>query len=425
VDSGLTDYKSAMDRLFARTGSTSKFGLERTLALLSLLGDPHKRIESFHVAGTNGKGSVVATLYALLRTKGLRVGRYTSPHLVDFRERIVVDDEQISEREVLDFITRWEAEYERLGATFFEITTALALSHFASREVDIAIIETGLGGRLDSTNVITPLVAGVTSIGVDHTEYLGDTIAQIALEKGGIFKPGVPAVYGPVSEIARDALLIAATAADAAPIVAALDLYRPLNVRITASGTEFEVEHAGESVTLRTGLIGEPQASNACIALAMLEMAGPEYSVSLSEAQRTLPGVSLPGRFERVGKFILDVAHNPDGIGALVTSLEAVAPQRPIAAVLGVLGDKDWQRMMSLLCPAVDCTVLTAPASAPANRAWDPERAFDFGRSNGWQVQLVRDLSAAVAHASEIASTVVITGSFHTVGEASLVIAAD
>jgi dihydrofolate synthase/folylpolyglutamate synthase len=420
VDSGLTEYKSAMERLFARTGSTSKFGLERTEALLSLLGDPNKRIRFFHVAGTNGKGSVVATIYALLRAKGFHVGRYTSPHLVDFRERIVVDDEEISEREVLDFIARWEGENERLGATFFEITTALALSYFAAREVDVAIIETGLGGRLDSTNVITPLVAGVTSIGVDHTEYLGNTIAQIAHEKGGIFKRGVPAVYGPVSEVARDALLLAASDAGADPVVAALDLYRPDGVRVTASGTEFEVEHAGESATLQTGLIGEPQASNTCVALAMLDLAGPEYRVNIAEAQRALPFVSLPGRFQRVGKFILDVAHNPDGIRALVASLGAVAPERPVAAVLGVLGDKDWQQMMSLLCPAVDRTVLTAPASAPANRAWDPERALDFGRSNGWQVKLERHLSAAVAHAAATAGTVVVTGSFHTVGEASL-----
>jgi len=187
VDSGLTSYKSALDRLFARTGSTSKFGLDRTRALLALLGNPEKKFKSFHVAGTNGKGSVVATAETLLRAKGLRVGRYTSPHLVDFRERFVVDGVEISDREVEEFLIRWERDSERLDATFFEITTALAFAHFASREVDIAVIETGLGGRLDSTNVITPLVAAVTSIGIDHTEYLGNTIGEIAREKGGIF----------------------------------------------------------------------------------------------------------------------------------------------------------------------------------------------------------------------------------------------
>jgi len=185
VDSGLTSYKSELDRLFARTGSTANFGLERTRALLSLVGNPHERITCIHVAGTNGKGSVVATLETLLREKGdLRIGRYTSPHLVDFRERIAVDGEEISEEEVLLFLRRWEGDGERLGATFFEITTALALDHFAARNVDVAIIETGLGGRLDSTNVITPIVAGVTSIGIDHIEYLGRS-----LELGGGFCP--------------------------------------------------------------------------------------------------------------------------------------------------------------------------------------------------------------------------------------------
>jgi len=142
VDSGLTKYRSALDKLFARTGSTVRFGLDRTKSLLSLLGNPHERVRSFHVAGTNGKGSVVAMLDTLLRAKGISVGRYTSPHLVDFRERIVVNGEEIGEQEILDFIARWETDFERLGATFFEITTALALEHFASRKVDVAVIET-------------------------------------------------------------------------------------------------------------------------------------------------------------------------------------------------------------------------------------------------------------------------------------------
>jgi dihydrofolate synthase/folylpolyglutamate synthase len=420
VDSGLTTYRSALDRLFARTGSTSKFGLERTEALLVLLGNPERRFKSFHVAGTNGKGSVVATLDTLLRAKGICVGRYTSPHLADFRERIVVNGEQISEDEVLQFIRRWENDSELLGATFFEITTALAFDHLASREVDVAIIETGLGGRLDSTNVITPLVAGVTSIGVDHTEYLGDTIEQIAREKAGIFKPGVPAVFGPVPRRARDVLVNTAVEARAEPVIAADELYRPAHVRVSANGTTFTVQHEDETMTLRTGLVGAPQATNTCVALAMLEAAGEPYRVSLASARECLPEVSLPGRFQRVGKFILDVAHNADGIRTLVGSLEAVTPERPVAAVLGVLRDKNWREMMRILCPAMDTTIVTAPVSAPSVRAWDPAEALEYGQSNGWAVQLVPDLSAAVAKAADTAATVVITGSFHTVGDASL-----
>ncbi|MFN2398548.1 MAG: folylpolyglutamate synthase/dihydrofolate synthase family protein, partial [Gemmatimonadaceae bacterium] len=188
--------------MFARTTAGWKFGLETTRALLASLGDPHTRYPKFHVGGTNGKGSVVVTLDALLRAPGeglgvgLRVGRYTSPHLVDFRERIVVDGRPISEDAVVRFIRDWTAEVERLGATFFEATTCMAFHHFARQNVDVAIIEVGLGGRLDSTSVIHPLVSGVTSISIDHVEYLGNTVEEIAREKAGVFKKGSAAVIG-------------------------------------------------------------------------------------------------------------------------------------------------------------------------------------------------------------------------------------
>ena len=187
---GLTSLDAALQYLFARTTGGFKFGLERTIALLAALGDPHRAYPSIHVAGTNGKGSTVATCDALLRARALRVAKYTSPHLVDFRERMVVAGEPIPADAVIEFVERHTPLVERLGATFFEATTALAFDWFARSAVDVAIIETGLGGRLDSTNVLDPVVAGVTAIGIDHTEYLGDTLQEIAAEKAGIFKPG-------------------------------------------------------------------------------------------------------------------------------------------------------------------------------------------------------------------------------------------
>lgn len=419
MDSGLTSYRSALDKLFARTGSTAKFGLDRTQAFLALLGNPHHRLRAFHIAGTNGKGSVVAMLDALLRAKGMSVGRYTSPHLVDFRERIVVDDQQITEQEVLDFIQRWQPDFERLGATFFEITTALAFEHFASRNVDVALIETGLGGRLDSTNVITPIVAGVTSIGMDHVEYLGHSIAGIAAEKAGIFKHGVPAVFGPVTDVARDSLVAVARSAGASPVIESGESYRLQNVRVEWAGTTFDVDHDGESATVTTGLVGEYQAVNTSTALAMLDAAGDPYRTSLADAARSLPGVRLPGRFERVGKFVLDVAHNPDGMRALVSTLDSVEPPRPMIAVLAILRDKDWREMMRSLCPHVDSVILTTPASAPADRVWDANEALMFGKENDWPVTLIPDVAQAVEHAANEAATVVVTGSFHTVGDAT------
>lgn len=418
MDSGLTVYQSALDKLFARTGSTAKFGLERTRALLARIGNPHEQFKSFHVAGTNGKGSVVATLDALLRAKGLRVGRYTSPHLIDFRERIVVDDVPISEEEVNEFLSRWESTSDELGATFFEITSALAFHHFADRNVDVAVIETGLGGRLDSTNVITPLVAGVTSIAMDHTEYLGDTLIAIAGEKAGIYKEGVPAVYGLVSDEVEEALRAKALKQNADPVVAANEVYRVNNVRVLLDGTAFDVEHDTKKHTLRTGLVGFPQAMNASVALTMLECAGDPYRVILEEAEKVLPTVKLAGRFDRRGKFIFDVAHNPDGIAALVDTLDSLDVPRPLVGVLGVLRDKDWRGMMNRLCPRMDHTILTAPSSAPPNRAWNPAEAAAFAEANDWRVDTIFNLDLALEAAAKEGETILVTGSFHTVGDA-------
>ncbi|MFN2602662.1 MAG: folylpolyglutamate synthase/dihydrofolate synthase family protein [Gemmatimonadaceae bacterium] len=396
--------------------------MERTRALLEILGNPHEKIPLFHVAGTNGKGSVVATADALLRAKGLRVGRFTSPHLVDFRERIAINDTKIGEAEVDAFLQRWESNTEQVGATFFEITTALALDHFAQHDVDVAVIETGLGGRLDSTNVITPLAAAVTSIGIDHTEYLGNTIVEIAREKGGIFKRGIPAIYGSVSPEARVTLTEAAGVAGSKPVISVEDEYRPANIRVAGDGTVFDIEHDGESATLRTGLIGHPQAMNACVALAMLEAAGERYNVSIPDAQKILPSVSLPGRFQRMGKFVLDVAHNPDGIRSLVETMQLVSLSRPLAAVLGVLRDKDWREMMRIICPFVDRTILTLPPSAPASRAWDPSDALHFAEENGWNAGVIGDIGEALREAEQNFATVIVTGSFHTVGDSLMAI---
>ncbi len=218
MDDLLTQYSEAIQALFARTTGGIKPGLERTEALLAKLGSPQRKLSAIHVAGTNGKGSVVAACEALLRARGLVVGRYTSPHLIDFRERLTLNGKPIFEEEVLEFLRRWIPTAEEMGATFFEVTTALAFDWLVKQEVDIAVIETGLGGRLDSTNVLTPRVATVTSIGLDHTDLLGDTLEAIAKEKAGIFKAGVPAVIGEPAPEIREVLAISAREAAARDI---------------------------------------------------------------------------------------------------------------------------------------------------------------------------------------------------------------
>ena len=226
MDVALTGYLESLDYLFARTTGAFKFGLERTRALLAELGDPQLQYPVLHIAGTNGKGSSVATAEALLRARGLRVAKYTSPHLVDFRERIVVDGAPISEGEVVEFIHAYVPAVERLGASFFEATTALAFQHFARAGADVALIETGLGGRLDSTNVVMPRAAGVTSIGFDHMEYLGSTLQAIAGEKAGIFKAGAPAIIGEPDVEVRGWLAAAARRAGSSPVRVVADEMR-------------------------------------------------------------------------------------------------------------------------------------------------------------------------------------------------------
>ena len=409
-------YRDALDYLFARTTAGIRPGLGRTAALLALLGDPHQRLPAFHIAGTNGKGSTVATLAAILRARGLRVASYTSPHLVDFRERIVVDRAPIPPEFVVEFVRRWTPDVERLGATFFEATTAMAFEWFARSEADVGVIETGLGGRLDSTNVITPLVAGVSTIGLDHVELLGDTIEAIAAEKAGIFKPGVPAVIGDTDPRVQRLLATDAERVGARSVCRSADEYRVHDVTV-GDGTRFVLDAPWGTTAVRTPLVGRHQAFNTAFALAMLDAAGPAFAVRPADVA-ALADVRLPGRFDRRGQYLFDVAHNDDGVRVLVEALSAAAVPRPCVAVVCVLGDKAWHPMLARLATAVDALVLTDAPTAPADRRWPLADALAFTTGLGARVVAIPELERALAHASAEAATVVVTGSIHTVGDA-------
>lgn len=414
----LTTFDQALEYLFARTTSGFKFGLDRTVALLRALGDPQDAFPSIHIAGTNGKGSSAATADALLRGRGLRVGKYTSPHLIDFRERITVDGEPIGAAEVADFVTRRMHLVERLGATFFEATTAMAFEHFAVRCVDVAIIEVGLGGRLDSTNVVLPIAAGVTSIGYDHMEYLGNTLELIAAEKAGIFKRGRPAVIGETDARIRAVLASEAGTRGAVPVRVVADHCSVADVKVDHRGTSFTAEMGGARVRLQTPLLGRHQAANVAFTLVLLNAAGPPFATSLAVSEHLLASVSLPGRFQQLGPFILDVAHNPAGSAVLVQTLSTVSPPRPIAALLSVLGDKDWRLMIRTLAGEVTHFVLTVPPTAPASRVWNLTEVARFAREEGLSVDVIADFDAALDRAQSRGRTILITGSFHTVGDA-------
>jgi dihydrofolate synthase / folylpolyglutamate synthase len=382
------------------------------------MGDPHAQAPVIHFAGTNGKGSCVATSDAILRARGLRVGSYTSPHLVDFGERIRVDGVPIADEAVAGWVNRWTPVVESVGATFFEATTAMAFDWFARQGVDVVVAETGLGGRLDATNVVTPAAAAVVSVGLEHVDLLGGTLEAVAAEKGGIFKSGSPAVIGRCPAAANAVLESCAAAAGAYPVISIERDYRVAEVTVSAAGTSMRLAHGGETALVRTPLMGPHQADNLTCTVATLRAAGAPFDVDLADLTGYLAGVSLPGRFQRHGRYVLDVAHNPDGVRVLLQTLALVAPERPISALVCVLRDKDWRTMLVELGRSVDHLVLALAPTAPSGRAWDLGEVARFAEDARLAAEIESDFDRALEVVADRGRTILITGSFHTVGDA-------
>ncbi len=392
-------FEDACRFLFARQGSRIKWSLGPTEGLLDVLGHPERHFPSIHVGGTNGKGSTCAFLAAELRARGLGVGVYTSPHLVSVRERIVVDGVPIAEAAFAEWTAFLQSHIERLDASFFEATTAIAFADLAARGVDVAVIEVGLGGRLDATNVITPLVTAVTKIAREHTEYLGTDLPSIAREKAGIAKRAVPFVTGERDPEVRRVLMEEAERRGASPI-ALVDTSRP-----APTGRQL-------------GLLGRHQRANAWVALAALNALPSSFGAASDQWPASFEHAYIPGRFDVRGRWIFDVAHNPDGARVLAETLREYAPPHPRRALVGVLGDKDYLGMIDALRAEVDGFTFTIPDSAPERRRWD------LGRLEGELGHLTvphdfePDFERALERVQADAATVIVTGSFHTVGDA-------
>jgi dihydrofolate synthase/folylpolyglutamate synthase len=399
-------YDDALAFLFPRT-TTIKFGLATTRALLRELGNPHEVMPSIHVGGTNGKGSVSTLLAAALRAAGWRVGLYTSPHLASFRERIRVDGVPITESALAMWTERLQPLILERKATFFEATTAIAFADFAARGAEIVVAEVGLGGRLDSTNVLRPLVSGITKIERDHMKYLGDTLELIACEKAGIAKPGVPFVIGE-----RDPGLVDVLRREARKAVARMEPGGRADIRVLPP----EYEWCGP-----LSLAGSHQRRNAAVAQGMLMALPASYRPPMEAIEAGFGVARIPGRLDRRGKWLFDVAHNPDGIRALVAAVTAMRAPRPLHALVSILGDKEWPEMLVQLDRIVDRGVLTVAPTA-ASRGWNAVWLRRWLRDRGrpparatWT--LVPDFHEALDAVQEGAGTVLVTGSFHTVGD--------
>ena len=295
----------------------------------------------------------------------------------------------------------------------------MAFEHIAGSKADVAVIETGLGGRLDSTNVLEPLAAVVTSIGLDHTELLGTTVEAIAGEKAGIFKPGRPAVIGErwpdtLSLLKHRALTIGAT-----PVLSVAEELEISHPVVSADGTRFEAGFSDEVVDIRIGLVGSHQPANVMTAWLALCAAGDRYAVPLTEMTPALEHLQLAGRFHRVGHIIFDVAHNPAGAAVVAGTMRALELSQPVTALVGILADKDWRPMLESISSVAPEIIATMPPSAPAERRWPLDEVARFAREAGIELRTIPDFDEALHLATADATrTTLITGSFHTVGDA-------
>ncbi len=368
-----------------------------------MLGHPERHFPAIHVGGTNGKGSTCAFLEAALRARGLRVGVYTSPHLVSVCERVTVDGAPLGEDALAEWVGLLRPLIERVDASFFEAMTAIAFADLAARGVDVAVVEVGLGGRLDATNVLTPLAAVVTKIAREHTDYLGHDLAGIAREKAGIAKPAVPFVTGEPDPAIQEVLRQEAAQRGAEPIVT-VDTSR-------LPPPDFQL-----------GMPGRHQWANARVALAALHQLPEPFGPWGDAIPPAFARARVPGRFDvrGGGRWIFDVAHNPDGMSVLVAALTEGAPRRPLHALVGIRNDKEWRPMLERLAPAVDRLVLTIAPSVPPGQRWMREDVVGWasGRSGGAAAVFEPDFVTALERVQHDAATVLVTGSFHTVGDA-------
>jgi len=417
------DYGEALSWLYGRETMGIKFGLGNTMRLLAKLGDPHRRFRSVHVAGSNGKGSVSAMTASVLQEAGYVTGLYTSPHLVDFRERMRVDGRCIPEavllrliEEVREIAESATAPEERL--TFFELTTGMAFAYFADAGVEEAVVEVGMGGRLDATNVISPDCCAITRIGLEHTKYLGSTLEAIAGEKAGIIKPGVPVVAIDQEDKVIDVLRRTSHERGAPLKVVGRDVgYEVLSS--TLDGTEVHIEELG--ATVRVPLLGRYQGANCAVACGVIaELMRRGIYVPDEAIVSGLAKVRWPGRMEIVSRsptIMFDVTHTPDGAREVASEVRRLVGGG-LVLVMGVLDDKDLGGIAAHFGPLARTAVAAAPDTP---RAFPPGTVAEALRPYCPSVEEMPSVARALDRAMELASpddAILVTGSLYTVGEA-------
>jgi dihydrofolate synthase/folylpolyglutamate synthase len=358
-----------------------------------------------------------------MRESGRKVGLYTSPHLCSFRERFQIDGRPVRASALLEAADEVRDLIGELGLTFFEAATVLAFHLFRKMEVDLAVVEVGLGGRLDSTNVLQPQLTAITNVALDHSEYLGSTLEEIAGEKAGIIKPGVPLITAERDSALRNLFRVRAQEVGA-PFFAINPAEEVTRLEVSPRGNAFELTtDAWGSMAFHSPLPGRHQAANVGLAVRGLELLPPDLRPTQDAVQRGVASVRWPGRLQIMerpeGRWVFDVAHNTAAVRALTASLRRLALPEPLILLAGIQGDKDWRSMLPPLFAMVHEAVLTQPPSVPPERRWDPLEAAGAVRARP-DLHILHDFREALKMARSLAGagTVLVTGSHHTVGDA-------
>jgi dihydrofolate synthase/folylpolyglutamate synthase len=413
----MASYSETLSSIYNLRGGIIDLRLDRMDRALALFDHPEEKFISFHIAGTNGKGSTAAMLHSILLLQGYRPALYTSPHLVSFTERIRVGAEEISRDEVVELAEEINVRTRvaDIQLTFFEFITVMAFIHFFRQQVEVAVIEVGLGGRLDATNLVRPIVSLITTISKDHEAYLGSDIVSIAQEKGGIIKENVPAVCGALPAAANGAIRQIAAQRHAPVYFLEQDFSFSLKSQgyFDYKGPEWQLKE------LFVGLRGRHQRANASVALAALEFARTAFPVAESAVREGLRTVFWPGRFETIGNrptVVLDGAHNGEGVKALVEELEQFRDGRKIKLLFASMEDKDWRLMLGTLSALADEVVVTRVSMA---RSADPNLLGNH-LSGKVPSRVIESSSAAVRYVLDQAKDddiILVTGSLYLLGE--------
>jgi len=403
-----------------------KYNLKNIRSLLKLLNNPEKNFKSVHIAGTNGKGSVSSIINSVLSEKGFRTGLYTSPHLIDFRERILVNGNFIPKKYILDFINKYYNVIEKIKPSFFEITTALAFEYFSHKKVDYAVVETGLGGRLDSTNVLNPVLSVITSIGIDHTEFLGKTIRRISQEKGGIIKNNTPVVIGDVSDISKK--IFEQYAGDKrSEITFSEDSYLLEVVKSNDQGFYFKsIGKNGFNKIFFFPVIGDYQIKNIKTSLASLDIISKKEKIDftykeISDGFKNLKSNSnFHGRFELISEnpgIVIDVSHNLQGVQNINSNLKYFRYDK-LFIIFGIMMDKQYKECINELSKLkASKIVLTKP---DYKRAAEPEVLYKAVSKGKSKFEVKKNIITAFDHVKNISSDndlILITGSFFLVSD--------